>query len=203
MTSAALPLGRPVLADQLVRSRGVVTDAALVLTGAALVAILAQISIPMWPVPVTGQTLAVMVVGASLGARRAAAAMTTYLVAGLAGLPVFAGFTGGLVSIAKPSFGFIIGFIPAAAFIGWLAQRQWDRRPLLALAGFAGASVIPFLIGVPYLGVVLASLGQPHDLRTLIALGVVPFIAGGVIKWLLAAFLMPGAHRLVQRIDER
>lgn len=198
--SAAIPapgwgVARPVLADALIRSRSTAAQVGLVIAGAALVAVLAQVAVPLWPVPVTGQTLGVLVVGASLGARRAAAAMTTYLLAGVAGLPVFAGAMGGPASVAGPSFGFIIGFIPAAAFIGWLAQRHWDRRPLLALAGFAGASLIPFIIGVPYLGVVLSMLGMPHDVGTLVALGVVPFIVGGIIKWFLAAMIMPLAHR--------
>lgn len=191
-----------VLADMLIRARGLTAQIALVLGGAAMVALAAQVAVPLWPVPVTGQTLAVLVVGAALGARRAAAAMTTYMLAGLAGLPVFAGAMVGPAAVANPSFGFIIGFIPAAAFIGWLAQRHWDRRPGLALAGFAGASLIPFAIGVPYLGVVLSILGMPHDVGTLLAVGVVPFIVGGVIKWLLAAAILPLAHRAARALGE-
>ena len=202
MSSAAVPAhGGLVLADRLVASRGLATNVVMVLSGVALVALLAQVAVPMWPVPITGQTLGVMVVGAALGAKRAAAAMTTYLFAGLAGLPIFAGGMGGLLAVTRPSFGFVLGFIPAAAFIGWLAQRQWDKRPLLSLAGFAGASIIPFLIGVPYMGMVLAALGQPSNFGTLITLGVLPFIIGGVIKWLLAAAMLPAAHRLAQLVD--
>ena len=194
---------RLVLADVLAPSRGAVTTAALVVSGAGLVAVLAQVSVPLWPVPVTGQTLGVLLVGAALGARRAAAAMTTYMAAGLAGLPVFAGAGAGIASVAMPSFGFVLGFIPAATFIGWLAQRHWDRRPVLALAGFAVASLIPFLLGVPYMGMILAGLGMPHDVATLVSLGVTPFIIGGVVKAVLAAGLMPLAHRAARALRGR
>ena len=137
------------------RARAFAVDAALVLAGAAVVALLAQVEIPLWPVPITGQTLGVIIVGASLGAWRGAAALTTYMVLGLAGLPIFAGLTGSLVALAKPSFGFVIGFIFSAFVAGWFAERAWDRRPALAFVGFAAASVVPFLFGIPYLAVVL------------------------------------------------
>ena len=97
-------LGKPVLADRLI-SRSLATDIALVLTGAVVVGALAQAEIPMFPVPVTGQTLAVLLVGGSLGMRRGAASLFTYLVVGVAGVPWFADFTGGPAALLKPSFG--------------------------------------------------------------------------------------------------
>ncbi|MBZ2195443.1 biotin transporter BioY [Occultella gossypii] len=201
MTVLSPAVRRAPLVDHIVISRSLATDVVLVLAGVTLVALLARVEVPLWPVPISGQTLGVMLVGASLGARRATAALTSYLLLGLAGLPVFAGGTGGLLSVTKPSFGFIIGFIFAAAFIGWLAERRWDERPLLSIAGFFGASIIPFLVGVPYMGAVLASLGLAHDPRTLIELGVTPFIVGGVIKWVIAAATMPLAWRVVRAFD--
>ena len=127
MTIAVSP-SRPVLADAIVR-RGWLTDSLLVVGGAALVALLAQVQVPMWPVPVTGQTLAVVLVGAALGTWRGAASLALYLVAGVAGAPVFSGWSHGLGSDVITSFGFVIGFVPAAALIGWLSERRWDRRP--------------------------------------------------------------------------
>ncbi|CAG7845600.1 Biotin transporter BioY [Pseudoclavibacter triregionum] len=204
MSTTALPASRgTVLADRFVRSRGLAKDAMLVLAGAALVALLAQVSIPMWPVPITGQTLGVMVAGAALGAWRGAAAMVTYMVAGLAGLPVFAGFTGGLATLGKPSFGYIIGFIVAAFLAGWLAERRWDRRPLLSIAVFGLATLVPFLIGVPYMAAVLAAMGQPVDAMGAINMGVTPFIIGGLVKWAIAAAVLPLAWRAVKALDER
>lgn len=190
-----------VLADSLVRSRSWAHHATLIGAGAALVALLAQIEIPMQPVPITGQTLGVMIVGATLGAWRGASAMALYLVAGVAGLPVFAGFSGGPQSVVEPSFGFIIGFIVTAAFIGWCAQRNWDRKPLLALGAFFAASCIPFIIGVPYMTVVLQNLGVPMTFELAMEYGVIPFIPGGIIKWLLAAAVLPLAWQAVRALD--
>ncbi|MFS0865746.1 biotin transporter BioY [Microbacterium sp. 179-B 1A2 NHS] len=190
------------LADRIV-TRSLVSDIALVTAGVALVALLARVEIPMWPVPISGQTLAVLLVGATLGARRAVVSMTAYMLVGLAGAPVFAGGASGPAYLLAPSFGFILGFIPAVAFIGWLAERTWDRRPLLALAGFLGASVIPFLIGVPYLGFMLARLGLAHDPVTLWTVGVAPFLVGGAVKWLIAASLLPLAWRGVRTWESR
>lgn len=190
------------LADRVV-SRSRAGDVALVATGVALVTLLARVEVPMWPVPISGQTLAVLLVGATLGAKRAALSMTSYMVVGLAGAPVFAGGASGPAYALAPSFGFIVGFIPAAAFIGWLAERSWDRRPLLALLGFLGASVIPFLFGVPYLGFMLARLGMAHDPMTLWSVGVAPFLVGGVVKWLIAASVLPLAWRGVRAFETR
>lgn len=190
------------LADSIfTRSRA--TNAILVTAGVALVALLARVEVPMWPVPVSGQTLGVLLVGATLGARRAALSMTSYLLAGLAGVPVFAGGAAGPLYVLAPSFGFIIGFIPAAAFIGWLAQRTWDRRPVLALLGFLGASIIPFLVGVPYLALMLSRLGAAHDMATLWTVGIAPFLVGGVAKWLIAASALPLAWRAVRAWEAR
>ncbi|GAA5035558.1 biotin transporter BioY [Microbacterium fluvii] len=183
--------GPSTLADALVGRRSLATDAGLVAGGAGVVALFAQISVPLWPVPVTGQTLAVLLVGAALGARRGALALLTYAVAGLAGLPVFASFTGGPAAIFKPSFGFIVGFVFAAALVGWLSERKWDRHPGLAFLGFLGASIVPFVFGLPYMAFVLAHLGMAHDLDTIVAAGVTPFLLGGAIKWLIAAASLP------------
>jgi len=204
--SLAVAGRRPVLADLIARPtdrvRAAAVDAALVAVGAALVAALAQVEVPLWPVPVTGQTLGVVVVGAALGARRGAAALVTYLVAGLAGLPVFAGFTGSIAAVAKPSFGFIIGFVFAAFVAGWFAERAWDRKPVLAFVGFAAASVIPFLFGVPYMAFILNTvLGANLGFEAIIAAGVTPFIVGGIVKAALAAVLVPAAWAGVRAVE--
>ncbi|MCP2637038.1 biotin transporter BioY [Microbacterium sp. HD4P20] len=197
---------RRVLADVIVRpssrARAFALDAGLVIAGAAIVALLAQVEIPLWPVPITGQTLGVIVVGAALGAWRGAAALTTYMLAGLAGLPVFAGFTGTIAAVAKPSFGFVIGFIFAAFLAGWFAQRAWDRRPVLAFAGFAAASVVPFLFGIPYMAFILnALLGLDLSFLEILQAGLFPFIVGGLVKAALAAAIIPSAWALVRKAD--
>lgn len=187
-----------VLVDQLLLGAGVqvralrsvATEALVVLAGAALVGLLAQVNVPMWPVPITGQTLGVMLVGAALGARRAALSMLSYLLLGVLGVPWFANFTGGVAAVAKPSFGFIIGFIPAAMLVGYLAECRWDRHRLLSLAAFGMASVVPFLVGIPYMWMVLGSLGKSLTFAQVLQLGFIPFIVGGVAKWLLGSVII-------------
>ena len=197
---------RRVLADVIARpssrARAFALDAGLVIAGAAVVALLAQVEIPLWPVPITGQTLGVIVVGAALGAWRGAAALTTYMLVGLAGLPVFAGFTGTLAAVGKPSFGFVIGFIVSAFVAGWFAERAWDRRPALAFIGFAAASIVPFLFGIPYMAFILnVVMGLAYSFAGLLEVGLLPFILGGLIKAALAAAFIPGAWALVRKAD--
>ena len=204
--SLAAPARRPVLADLIARpsqrARAFAMDAALVLAGVALVALLAKVSFFIGPVPITGQTLGVIVVGAALGARRGAASLTAYMLAGVAGAPVFAGLTAGPAYVLAPSFGFVLGFIPAAFVAGWFAERAWDRSPWLAFVGFAAASVIPFLIGVPYMAMVLATVqGQEISVGSVLAAGVTPFIAPGLIKAAFAALVIPGAWLAVRAAD--
>ncbi len=206
--SLAAPIRRPVLADLIARpsdrARAIALDAGLVVAGATVVALLAQVEVPLWPVPITGQTLAVVVVGAALGARRGAAALVTYLLAGLGGLPVFAGFTGTVAAVAKPSFGFVIGFVFAAFVAGWFAERAWDRRPLLAFVGFVAASAIPFIFGIPYMAFILNVVGGgAFGIGEILQFGLWPFIVGGLIKAALAALLIPAAWAGVRAVDRR
>jgi biotin transport system substrate-specific component len=205
---AASPARIRVLADLIARpsdrARAFAVDAGLVVAGAAVVSVLAQVEIPLWPVPITGQTLGVIVVGAALGAWRGAAALTTYMLLGLAGLPIFAGFTGTVAALGKPSFGFIVGFIASAFVAGWFAQRAWDRRPLLAFAGFALASIMPFVFGIPYMAFILNVVGGgAFTFEQILAFGLWPFIVGGIIKAGLAALIIPGAWALVRKADKR
>ncbi|MEV7934320.1 MULTISPECIES: biotin transporter BioY [unclassified Curtobacterium] len=198
MTNATGFARRAVLADR-IRTSGLATDAALVAGGALFTAALAQLEVPMWPVPVTGQTLAVVLVGATLGARRGMLALLVYAVAGLAGAPFFADMQGGLQALALPSFGYVIGFVPAAGVIGWLARRNWDRKVGRATVAMLLASAIPFVTGLPYLAVALGALGLPNDLHSVLGAGLYPFIVGGVAKALIAAGVLPLAWKLVGR----
>jgi len=195
-------------ADHLLQANGKVhayaRELALVLGGVSIVALLAKISFFIGPVPITGQTLGVLIVGAALGAKRGAVTLGTYLAVGLAGLPVFAGPIAGPAYVAAPSFGFIVGFVPAAFVAGWFAERRWDRSPLRALVGFGAASLIPFLVGVPYMALVLAALGGVEVTPSLIlATGVLPFILPGVIKAILAAAVIPSAWAATRAITKR
>ncbi len=204
MTAVSPPLGstRLVLADR-VFPRTWVLDIVLVVAGAALTALLAQVVVPMHPVPITGQTLAVLLVGATLGWARGGAALGLYLVLGLVGLPVYApqedgSHLTGLVALAAPSFGYIIGFIPAAVIVGWLSERSWDRNVLKALATFVGGSVVVFAVGLPW----LAAVTGATFIQTL-EWGLFPFIIGGLIKAAIAAGLLPLAWWGAKKLDQR
>lgn len=199
---------RPVLADLVPRpstaARALFVDAGLVLAGVAVVSVLAKVAFFIGPVPITGQTAGVILVGAALGARRGALALTAYMLLGLAGLPVFSGLAAGPLYVLSPTFGFIVGFIPAAFVAGWFAERAWDRKPWLAFVGFVAASIVPFLIGVPYLAVILAGvLAQPITVDGLLQAGVWPFIIPGLIKAAAVALLLPAAWLGVRAIDRR
>ena len=205
MTTLAPNLRRTVLADR-VFPRTLVMDIVLVVAGAAIVTILAQVSINLKPVPITGQTLAVLLVGSTLGWARGGLALVLYAVLGLVGLPVYApqadgSHLTGLLALAAPSFGYIIGFIPSAALVGWLAERQWDRKILKAIVAFVAGSVVVFAIGLPWLAVVLHT-----DLPTTLQYGLYPFIIGGIIKAAIAAGLLPlawwGADRIAKKRAE-
>jgi len=204
----ATPAVRPVLADLIPRpstaARALLVDAGLVLAGVAVVAALAKVAFFIGPVPITGQTAGVILVGAALGARRGAVALTSYMLLGLAGLPVFAGLAAGPLYALSPSFGFILGFIPAAFVAGWFAERAWDRKPWLAFVGFVAASIVPFLIGVPYLALILGvALGQPITVVSIMEAGVLPFIVPGLIKAAAVALVLPAAWLGVRAIDRR
>jgi biotin transport system substrate-specific component len=190
---------RLVLADR-VFSRSLLMDAVLVVSGAALVTIFAQLYVPLWPVPVTGQTLAVLLVGSVLGSLRGAISMVLYAVVGIVGLPVFSEGAHGFGVIAGPTGGYIIGFIFSAALVGWLAERQWDRKILKAIVTFAAGTLVVFAIGLPWLAVVLHL-----NLQQTLEGGLYPFLIGGAIKALIAAGLLPlawwGANKLQKRRD--
>lgn len=120
---------------------------------------------------------------------------------GLAGPPVFAGVVGGPAYLRAPSFGFVIGFIPAAYVAGGYAERSWDRKPVRAFVGFVAASVIRFLVGVPYTALILATVfEEPMPLAALDA-GVWPFVIPGLVKAAAAALILAGAWLLARAAD--
>ncbi|MDR2372887.1 MAG: biotin transporter BioY [Bifidobacteriaceae bacterium] len=180
---------QPVLADLIGRSR--VKDLALIAGGAAWVAGLGQVSIPLGftPVPISLGTLAVLTAGAALGARRAAGAMVLFLAAGLAGAPVFAGWQGG---IGLPTMGYAVGYVFAAGLAGWAAERRLDRSYWKTAAVMALGSAVIYAFGAPYLAVA-AGLTPAQAL----ALGVAPFLIGDLIKTLIGAGLLPGLWRAI------
>lgn len=176
---------------------GLVTDALLVAGGAALVALCAQweIHLGFTPVPLTAQTFAVLLVGASLGAVRGGASLLLYLAVGLLGAPVFAGSEGGWEWVEGATGGYLAGFVVAAAATGYLSERRWDRRFSSALAAMLTGSVVIYALGLPWLAHV-ADLGPRETFEA----GLYPFVVGDLLKLYLAGAVLPTAWRLVQRL---
>lgn len=173
---------------------GFTRDLLLIGATSALTGLAAQLEIrlPFTPVPVTLQPLAVFLFGAALGSRRAALAMLLYLVEGAAGLPVFAGGGAGLAHLTGPTGGYLLGFVPAAFVVGAAAERGWDRTPLRAAAAMAAGSLVLYACGIAQLGFFV---GRGAALES----GLYPFLFGDLLKIGVAAGLLPGLWRLLER----
>lgn len=184
---------RLVLADVLPGAR--VRDAALVVGGAGFTALMAQLVIPMTPVPMTGQTLAVGLVGATLGMRRGLAAMLLYIVMGFF-LPVYAEGGSGITTLWGASGGYIVGFALATAAIGWMAERGADRKVVQTFLAFVIAQLLVF---VPGLIVLQAVVGG--SVSETIHGGFTVFIVGGLVKAAIGAAVLPSAWRAVRRFE--
>lgn len=203
--SIATALARPTLVDRVI-PRTLASDVALVAVGAAVTAAAAQLVIPMWPVPITGQTFGVLLVGASLGMVRGASSLALYAVLGLVGLPVFAPqpdgtHLTGLAALAAPSFGYIVGFVAAAAVVGWFAQLQWDRTALKTFVALLAGTAVIYAFGLTWLAIVLSSFGVPDVVGSTLAGGLYPFLVGDAIKAMIAAALLPATWALFTRAD--
>lgn len=177
------------LTDQLVPTGGLLRDVLFVLSGALFVALSAQISVPLWftPVPITGQTLAVLLVGATGGASRGGLSLVVYVAGGAVGLPFFSG-------AGPATYGYLAGFVVAAALIGFLADRGWDRTYKRSVVAMLAGNIVIYLFGIPWLGYYLGL-----DLMTSLTAGLTPFIPGDVVKLFIAASVLPSAWRLTLR----
>ncbi|HUH06283.1 MAG TPA: biotin transporter BioY [Egibacteraceae bacterium] len=193
MTSVSVPLRRPVLADLIPGT--LARDVALVIGVALLTAAAAQVQIPLGftPVPISGQTFAILLGAAAVGPLRGSLAQLLYIAMGGVGLPFYSGGESGWQHLTGATGGYIVGFVAASAVVGALARRGLDRRPLgMALAFAAGTATI-YLIGAAWLAQVAGlSAGEA------IAKGVAPFLVGDAVKALLAAALLPAAWRLTK-----
>lgn len=170
------------------------TDAIKVGVGIVFLALLAQLRVQIGPVPVTGQTLGVLLLGASYGLSLGAATTLGYLALGALGLPLFAGGAGGWAYLTGPTGGYLVGFVLAAALLGYLARRGWDRRLLSCLLALVLASLAIYLPGLAWL-----HYGSGLDWQVALSVGLLPFLAGDLVKLAIAAAALPLAWRLVAR----
>jgi biotin transport system substrate-specific component len=164
----------------------------LALVGSLLVAVSAQIQVPMYPVPMTMQPFAVLVIGAAYGSRLGFATLALYIAEGALGLPVFAGLKGGPAVLVGPTAGYIAGFALAAGAVGWLAERGWDRTIATTIAAMTIGMALIYIPGVVW----LASL---IGVEKAILAGMLPFVYGDAVKIALAALVLPGAWLMVGR----
>lgn len=192
MTALTQTLPRP-------RSRGgaLALDAALVIGGSLFIALLAQVTIklPFTPVPITGQTLGVLLVGTAYGWVRAGLTLSLYLAEIAVGLPFAAEGEAGVerLTLSTPSGGYLWGFLAAATLCGWLANRGWDRSLGSSLGVMLLGNIVIYAFGIPWLA---ASLDIP--IAEALELGLYPFVIGDVLKLLIAAGMLPAAWRLVR-----
>ena len=187
----------PVLSTRILPLRRIdqrVVTAVLVIGFALLTAACAQIRIPLGftPVPITGQTFAVLLTGAVLGSRAGAASQFLYIALGAIGLPFYAGGSGGWETATGATAGYLVGFVVAAYVVGYLAEHRQDRRFSTSTGAFLTGNLIIYLLGVAWLMYTLSL-----DLATGVEKGMAPFIIGDTIKILLAAGVMPAAWKLV------
>ncbi len=184
------------LADLL--PRNVVVELALVAGYAAFIGIFAQISVslPFTPVPITGQTFAVLLGAAALGPWRATLGSLIYLVLGIAGVPWFAGGSHGVEVVASASFGYLVGFVVASWLVGRCAKSGWDRKPHTTALAMAAGNLAIYGFGVSWLAFVTGS-GAIKAMQ----LGLFPFVPGDVLKLILATALLPGAWMAVRRFS--
>lgn len=181
------------LVDVALPRTGILSNALLVVGASLVTALAAQLAIPVpWsPVPITGQTFAVLLSGAVLGARRACLGQALYLAEGAVGLPVFAGGGAGAAIFAGPTAGYLIAFPLGAALTGALAERGWDRRFVTMVAAMLIGSSVIFALG-------LIGLARFVPADRLLAAGLYPFIPGDLVKSTLAALAFPAAWRLTR-----
>jgi biotin transport system substrate-specific component len=197
MSTGVTPLAAPTLMTLLWPSRSALRIVVLMAVGSALLALSAKVQVPFYPVPMTLQTLVVLVIGAAYGWRLGGATVALYLAEGAMGLPVFAGPVAGLGYIAGPTGGYLVGFLFAAIATGLMAERGWDRSLLRVLAMMAVGHAIIFAFGVAWLAAVLQ-----FDLARAWVAGVAPFYAATLVKTGLAAALMQAAWTVAGRQSE-
>lgn len=192
-----VPAAGPLAAHLVPHARPALRIALQLVLGVAFLAALAQVRVQVGPVPITGQTLGVLLIGAGYGATMGVATLAAYLLAGGLGLAVFTGGGAGWAVLSGPTGGYLLGFPLAAALVGALAARGWDRRPLGTAAAMALGNLVIYASGLAWLA------RFAPDLPTTLSWGLWPFLPGDVVKIVLAAGLLPAAWRLLGRRRSR
>ena len=185
-------LAKLTLADVVWKEKSLVKDIVLILSASIMIALLAQVAIPMYPVPFTGQTLGVLLTGALLGKKRASISLLVYLFQGIIGLPVFVGGTFGIARLAGPTGGYLIGFVFAAIIVGHLTEKGWDRNFITSVFAMLIGSVVIYSFGLLW-------LSNFTGWDKVLSAGLIPFISGDIIKILIAASILPAGWKLIKK----
>ncbi|MBN1796556.1 MAG: biotin transporter BioY [Sedimentisphaerales bacterium] len=181
------------------KAAGRIYDIVLVFAAAQLIALSAQISFWVGPVPITGQTFAVLILAALLGSGRAVSSVLLYLAEGAIGMPVFAGGAAGIAWMAGLTGGYLAGFVVAAYVVGYLAKAGWDRKFITTIACMLIGNLIIYICGVAWLMVLFFSAKLSGDLQSILTKGALIFIPGDIFKIVLAACLLPIGWRLISK----
>jgi len=182
------------------KKRAALYDFTIVVGGSLLIALCAQFAIG-WPVPVTGQTVAVLMIGALLGARRASLSVLIYIMEGAAGLPVLAQGRSGFTVLSGPTGGYLVGFIFAAYLVGLLAERGWDRRIGTTVLAMVFGNIAIYTCGLLWLCYLAYMAKLPISVDKILVVGLYPFIPGDLLKIALAAILLPSGWKLLGRTN--
>ncbi len=174
-------------------SKTVLRNVILAIAGTLLLTLSAKVQVPFWPVPMTMQTFAVLVIGIIFGPRLGVATVALYLAEGVMGLPVFAGTPAqgiGLAYMMGPTGGYLVGFLASAALVGFLARKGWDRSVPLTLAAMVLGTAVIFLFGLTWLSSLIG-------FNTAIQAGLLPFLPAEAFKITLGAAILPVGWKIV------
>ncbi|MCK4529996.1 MAG: biotin transporter BioY [Candidatus Marinimicrobia bacterium] len=171
-----------------ISTESLIKEITYILSAVLMMAALSRITIPLLPVPVTGQTLGVLLTGIMLGRKRAVTAMITYIAMGVIGFPVFANGAFGMATLIGPTGGYLLGFIPAAYIMGFLGEKGWYKHVATALLSLIIGHTIVFAFGLLW-------LANFAGWSNVLAIGLIPFLPGAAIKTLIAYALIPMMRR--------
>ncbi|MDA3885811.1 MAG: biotin transporter BioY [Candidatus Delongbacteria bacterium] len=180
------------LADVIWKEKSIAKDIILIASTSLMIALLAQVVIPIYPVPFTGQTLGVLLTGALIGKNRASLSLLSYLMMGFIGMPVFVGGTFGIARLAGPTGGYLIGFVFAAMIVGHLTEKGWDRNFITSVIAMFIGSVVIYSFGLLW-------LSNFTGWDKVLSAGLIPFISGDIIKILIAASILPAGWKLIKK----
>lgn len=192
MSPSLVAISRPLLGDALFPGTRFLKNALLVIGGSLALAISAKIQVPFWPVPITMQSMVVLLVGVAFGSRLGALTILAYLAEGVAGLPVFAGMAAGPAYLAGPTGGYLLGFLLGGAFAGWAAERGWGRDLFRTLSVMLLGHVLIFAPGTLWLAVLMGW-------NKALAFGIAPFALATLLKSALGAAIVAALWNVAAR----